>query len=170
MVLLMLTNIFMQKVFKLSVFKYLKCKQRTTILDIIGNGRRLAWRSRSPGFKPHWGQFLTNCFCSSMCKELSDNLRETPSWKTQLWPLTHPHFMFLHFIYDCLLLWARIAKGRSLHQLKPECLHIHAKVMILARLGWWASAMVKETNVQLESQLCLVSILFYSTCAPYELF
>ena len=38
----------------------------------------LAWRSRDLGFNPHWGQFLMNFFCSSLCEDLSDNLTETP--------------------------------------------------------------------------------------------
>ena len=33
------------------------------------------------GFKSHWGQFLTNFLCSSLCKDLSDNLTEMPSVK-----------------------------------------------------------------------------------------
>ena len=41
-------------------------------------GKALAWRSGGPGFKPHWGQFLTNFFCSSLCEDLPDNQTETP--------------------------------------------------------------------------------------------
>ena len=47
-------------------------------------GKALAWRSRGPGFNPHWGQFLTNFFCSSLCKDLSDNLTETPIVKNSI--------------------------------------------------------------------------------------
>ena len=41
-------------------------------------GKALAWRSGGPGFNPYWGQFLTKFFCSSLYKDLSDNLTETP--------------------------------------------------------------------------------------------
>ena len=41
-------------------------------------GKTLAWRSGGSGFNPHWGQFLMIFFCSSLCKDLSDNLTETP--------------------------------------------------------------------------------------------
>ena len=47
-------------------------------------GKALAWRSGSPGFKPHWAQFLTKFFCSSLYKDLSDNLTETPIVKNSI--------------------------------------------------------------------------------------
>ena len=33
---------------------------------------------------PTWGQFLTKFFCSSLCKDLSDNLTETPIVKNSI--------------------------------------------------------------------------------------
>ena len=48
-------------------------------------GKALAWRSRGPGFNSHWGQFLKKFFfCSSLCKDLTDNLTETPIVKNSM--------------------------------------------------------------------------------------
>ena len=49
-------------------------------------GRALVPWCRGPGFNPHWGQFLTNFFCPSLCKNLSDNLTETPIVKNSNQP------------------------------------------------------------------------------------
>ena len=62
-------------------------------------GKALAWRSGVPGFNPHWGQFLTKFFCSSLCKDLSDNLTETPIVKN--WKVLHLA-IYMHFVSVCL--------------------------------------------------------------------
>ena len=49
-----------------------------TVCWLSSVGKALAWRSGGPGFKPHWGQLLMIFFCFSLCKNLSDNLTETP--------------------------------------------------------------------------------------------
>ena len=41
-------------------------------------------RSGGPGFNPNWVQFLTNFFCSSLRKDLSDNLTEMPILKNSI--------------------------------------------------------------------------------------
>ena len=41
--------------------------------------RALEWWSRGCGFNPHWEQFFDIFFCSSLCRDLSDN-REKPEW------------------------------------------------------------------------------------------
>ena len=77
-------------------------------------GKALAWRSRGPGFNPHWGQYLTIFFCSSLCKDLSDNLTETPIVKNSNAPLT------------VLVL---------VHSMAFRVFHKHTKLIILALLS-----------------------------------
>ena len=47
-------------------------------------GWALVSGSGGPGCNPHWWQFLTIFFCSSPCKDLSDNLTETPIVKNSI--------------------------------------------------------------------------------------
>ena len=56
-------------------------------------GKALAWKSRGSCFNSHWGQFLTKFIYSSLCKDLLDNLTETPIVKNSNL-LTYFHFHF----------------------------------------------------------------------------
>ena len=50
--------------------------------------RALEWWSRGHGFNPDWGQFW-RIFCSSLCRDLSNNLTETCIMKN--WMLLYVH-------------------------------------------------------------------------------
>ena len=119
-------------------------------------GKALAWGSGGPGFKPHWGQFLTNFFALPSVKICQIIWQKRLTWKTQMFfhiqERFYTHFGLTEVLVNYLL--RRLTTGNfPLKNLGQSC-GTNQAAPVMQGVGQWCVHLVCHTWQQ--NKVCSV--------------